>query len=145
MKIAIMTNPIVVGEYWELFPNTSFPSSGPNDDFLIENNAKKCSFLKDYDRLSETLVFCDPYEEGEWVYLVRAQALTQEQIDAEKELAWVNIRTTRNDLLADSDWTQMPDVSMPNKSEWATYRQSLRDITSLGDPRLGVTWPAKPA
>lgn len=35
----------------------------------------------------------------------------------------------RNSLLAASDWTQMPDVTIPNKQEWATYRQQLRDMT----------------
>jgi hypothetical protein len=54
------------------------------------------------------------------------------------ELGWVDQRTTemkydennslRLQYLADSDWTQMPDVTIPNKQEWATYRQQLRDM-----------------
>ena len=38
-------------------------------------------------------------------------------------------KTKRNELLANSDWTQMPDVSIVNKTEWAIYRQQLRDMT----------------
>lgn len=54
------------------------------------------------------------------------------------ELGWVDERTTemkyqenntlRLQYLADSDWTQLPDVDIPNKTEWATYRQQLRDM-----------------
>jgi hypothetical protein len=38
-------------------------------------------------------------------------------------------KTKRNQLLTASDWTQMPDVTIPNKAEWAAYRQQLRDMT----------------
>ena len=38
------------------------------------------------------------------------------------------IRNKRNELLKESDWTQLPDVNI-SKEEWATYRQALRDIT----------------
>lgn len=54
------------------------------------------------------------------------------------ELGWVDERTTemkyeqnnalRLQYLADSDWTQLPDVELANKAEWATYRQALRDM-----------------
>jgi len=40
------------------------------------------------------------------------------------------MRRSRNDLLKDSDWTQLPDVplSVQEKAEWAVYRQALRDV-----------------
>ena len=57
------------------------------------------------------------------------------------------LRTKRDELLASSDYTQMPDVTLTNQSAWDTYRQALRDlpqtystITSLDD----VTWPTPP-
>ena len=34
MQIAILTSPITVGDYRELFSNTSFPPSGPSDEFF---------------------------------------------------------------------------------------------------------------
>jgi hypothetical protein len=33
MQVAILTNPITVGDYRELFANTSFNSSGTSDEF----------------------------------------------------------------------------------------------------------------
>jgi hypothetical protein len=81
MQIAIIQNGVVtqIGEYQSLFPNTSFPSTGPNDDFLVENNAKKVNLFKPYDRATEKLVSVDPYEDGEFVYVVEVQPLTDEE------------------------------------------------------------------
>jgi len=45
-------------------------------------------------------------------------------------------------LLADSDWTQMPDVSLANKTDWDTYRQALRVIATA--PTVNPVWPIKP-
>ena len=43
------------------------------------------------------------------------------------------IRIQRNELLKESDWTQVNDcpLSDSKKQEWATYRQELRDLPSL--------------
>jgi hypothetical protein len=42
------------------------------------------------------------------------------------------IRSERDRLLKDSDWTQIPNspLSAEKVQEWATYRQQLRDITN---------------
>jgi hypothetical protein len=149
MKIAILSNPIVVGVYWELFPNTSFTNTGPTDEFLAENNAKQINMTKSHNPLTEKLESCDPYEEGSWVYIVRVVALTEEEIQMHKNSLWNNIRGVRNDKMSASDWTQLPDspLTSEKKLEWATYRQALRDITNQNiDPRVeGAVWPFKPA
>lgn len=81
MEIAIIQEGVVtqVGHYKTLFPNTSFPSTGPNDDFLGENSVKKVSRFKPYDNTTEKLVQADPYEEGDFVYVVAVQPLTEEE------------------------------------------------------------------
>lgn len=59
-------------------------------------------------------------------------------------LTWDDIRTERNSLLAQSDWTQLPDVPETLKAKWAVYRQQLRDITeAFATPDL-VVWPDTP-
>ena len=59
------------------------------------------------------------------------------------------VRSGRSELLAQSDWTQFPDspLNTTKKTEWAVYRQALRDVpetyaaaTSLDD----IIWPTKP-
>ena len=47
-------------------------------------------------------------------------------------------RKVRNGLLADSDWTVMPDspLSESKQTEWKTYRQKLRDLTKTVTPKF---------
>lgn len=54
------------------------------------------------------------------------------------------IRTTRNDMLKESDWTHTTDSTVANKQAWATYRQALRDITSQVGFPWTITWPVVP-
>tara|TARA_B110000483_G_scaffold4363_1_gene5121 strand:- start:215 stop:967 length:753 start_codon:yes stop_codon:yes gene_type:complete len=54
------------------------------------------------------------------------------------------IRVKRNNLLKSSDFTQIADVPF-YKSQWCTYRQALRDISSQEGFASGlVTWPEPP-
>jgi hypothetical protein len=46
--------------------------------------------------------------------------------------------------LKESDWTQLPDVNLPNLQEWVTYRQALRDITKQSTFPQTVVWPVPP-
>ena len=55
---------------------------------------------------------------------------------------WTMIRAERNKLLADCDWTQLPDAPV-NAAAWVTYRQALRDITEQANP-FNIIWPTKP-
>ena len=59
------------------------------------------------------------------------------------------VRTIRNGLLEESDWTQNSDspLTTEKKAEWATYRQALRDVpaTNLSVTDIdSVVWPTKP-
>lgn len=56
-----------------------------------------------------------------------------------------NLRTTRNILLTESDWTHVEDspLSEEKKTEWKNYRQELRDLTDLDDLTT-IVWPSKP-
>ena len=74
MNIAKLENgTITVGNYRELFPNTSFPVTGPNDDFFSENGCLKVSIFKEHDRATQMLVGCNPYVENGMVYTVEVQ------------------------------------------------------------------------
>lgn len=47
-------------------------------------------------------------------------------------------------LLRASDWTQLPDVPLATKEEWAVYRQALRDLTEQPGYPTNVIWPVEP-
>ena len=55
-----------------------------------------------------------------------------------------SITNKRNRLLAESDWTQMPDVAFSTKDQWAAYRQALRDLTAQPGFPDELTWPTAP-
>lgn len=57
------------------------------------------------------------------------------------------MRIARNDLLAASDWTQMSDSPLTDakKTEWATYRQALRDFPSSWTPADTANFPDQPS
>jgi hypothetical protein len=117
-----------VAHYKEIFSNTSFSASGPSDEFLAENGAKKVTVFKAHDRATQKLVSVDPYEEDGIVYTVSKAA---------------QIRSQRNQLLTASDWTQVLDAPI-DRTAWAAYRQALRDITSQEGFPASVQWPNDP-
>ena len=56
------------------------------------------------------------------------------------------MRTARNDLLAQSDWTQLADSPLTGskKTEWETYRQALRDFPASWTPADTAEFPKEP-
>jgi hypothetical protein len=67
---------------------------------------------------------------------------------------WVHLRFIRNDLLTQSDWTQLPDspLSTEKQLEWIFYRNNLRNLPdNIEDPKplaLNLnhpSWPIPPA
>lgn len=62
------------------------------------------------------------------------------------EMRWDSVKRRRNELLENSDWTQLLDspLSTEVRSAWATYRQQLRDIPQQNVEPENVVWPTQP-
>ena len=65
------------------------------------------------------------------------------------EVAMKDLRARRNKALADSDWTQLPDVGFnaAERNAWMIYRQALRDITNnieTAEQAKSISFPVKP-
>lgn len=67
-----------------------------------------------------------------------------EILEPEAEALWVQMRMRRNQLLIQSDWTQLSD-SPVDAAAWAAYRQELRDLPNTTADPTAVTWPTIPA
>jgi len=96
-----------------------------NDDLEVYENCTKV-----FQREDETTV----------------QISDEEMYAAAKKAKWDEIRLIRNNVLSESDWTQLPDITLTDeaKAAWLEYRQALRDlIDETGNP-FAVTWPEKP-
>lgn len=71
-------------------------------------------------------------------FVAPASPTAAEQLD--------KLRSKRDVYLSRSDWTQGADSPLTDaqKTEWATYRQALRDITETYSSIDDVVWPTKP-
>jgi hypothetical protein len=60
---------------------------------------------------------------------------------------WFQILAQRNDLLKETDWTQLPDIELTIEqvNEAKIYRQKLRDITKDFTNPDDVVFPTKPS
>jgi len=146
-----------IGEHTDLFPNISFPASGPPADWMTENSVMPVTMSRSYDRMTQKSTSVDPYIESGVVYLHKIEDLTDsEKAAVQKEVAdqtAARNREERNRRLAETDWMACSDVTMSN--DWKTYRQALRDITTHSNwPNLKVPdmdgsgdndWPVKPS
>lgn len=58
----------------------------------------------------------------------------------------VDQRAMRDDLLLKSDWTQTTDctLSAEKKTQWAAYRQQLREVPAQRGFPYDIKWPTKP-
>jgi len=85
---------------------------------------------------------------------------TYEEVKSEETkiiqgLPYKKLREERGNLLLQSDiygLTDFPFTSDTKKQEWMTYRQKLRDLPTVSEPKLdssnnlyNITWPTKPS
>ena len=63
----------------------------------------------------------------------------QQDLDGQSQ----TVRQIRNDLLQQSDWTQLPDAQV-DKIAWVAYRQALRDVPLQPEFPWTVVWPNTP-
>lgn len=98
----------------------------------------------DTDRVHNPKAFDDAPPSG-WTYWAPGEnpVRTPDEV-LRKE--WARVRAQRNKLLAQSDWTVLPDVPLSTEArqQWETYRQALRDVTDQADP-FNIVWPTRPA
>lgn len=87
---------------------------------------------------------------------VTSYAVNQEALDAwsaehpdpdPTEALAVEVRSQRDELLADTDWTQVLDapIDATSREAYRTYRQALRDIPEQPGFPGDIIWPELPA
>ena len=78
-------------------------------------------------------------------YLEWAKTNTAEAAD-EDILTWDSIRSTRDQILRDTDWTMTTGATV-DQAQWAAYRQNLRDLPQTYKDKTpdDVVWPTQPS
>jgi hypothetical protein len=140
------TYPYSVGQLRRDNPNVSFPKHIP-DDVLADWGVRPVNPVPvpNYNERTQWANQNDtPHIEGEeWFLGWTITDKTAEEIEQYDDAAAEMVRVQRNELLSESDWTQVADAPV-DQAAWATYRQALRDITAQEGFPLSVTWPTKP-
>jgi hypothetical protein len=144
---SVDTYPYSIGQLRRDNPNTSFPKQVPEETMAAYGMYPVgYEAAPEYDSSTHYLEHSNVPElkDGEWVLTKTVVALTAEQIQAATDAKAAEVRTKRDSLLAETDWTALSDVTM--SAEMATYRQALRDITTHANfPNLAEEdYPVKP-
>jgi len=131
-----------------LFPETSFPDTGPDAAWLADSGVYPVEEHLYFDATAYKRNGINPTLRDGTVYTAELVALTdddkaQREADRMAQLASV-AREQRNRLLAGCDWTQLVDYLKLDKSEWTVYRQALRDITKQAGFPSVIIWPIAP-
>jgi hypothetical protein len=86
-------------------------------------------------------------KQGEqWVEEWISTPATPEEIAERTDSKAAEVRSIRNQKLADSDWTQLADSPLDpdGKGAWALYRETLRMIPQQAGFPWNVQWPPEP-
>jgi len=132
--------PYSIGQLRQDNPQVSFPETIPADT-LAEYDVYEVVATEPptYDDSAYNIEQSIELVDGVWTQTWVLVEHTPEDIERQ----WANIRSERNQYLAECDWTQLPDAPV-DAAEWAAYRQDLRDITTQQNP-FDIQWPEKPA
>jgi hypothetical protein len=81
MKIAkLIDGELTIFDHSSLFPHTSFPSSGPNDDFLLENDVFKVIDYMPFDSETQKLQQVEPYLYENIVFTVSVVSMGPDEL-----------------------------------------------------------------
>lgn len=131
IKYIIHSNDYADGDVWNYLLVKAFDTSLSDSQFLERKYYRDGQFLDKPEKPNGSY----RWEGYQWVLDVEALQF--------------GIRAKRNALLRDTDWTQMPDAPLTEqqRTAWAIYRQSLRDVpqNNLNAESIDdIIWPTKP-
>jgi len=138
--------PYTIGNLRRDNPNTSFPKR-PSDAMLAEWGMQPVTKTDrpDVDHTKNVTEGTPVLNGDAWTQVWEVTDATAEEIAQRTEDQASSVRSTRDQLIADTDWMALSDNTLT--PEWATYRQALRDITDHANfPWLNdEDWPVKPS
>lgn len=127
-----------------IFPNTSFPIPLTQADLPEGYVIVETTYPPETNINQKAIPAAPILQDEKWIQSWDIVDLTTEELAKRIEGIAQDARMTRNQLLADSDWTQVADAPV-DKTAWAAYRQALRDITNQSGFPLNIIWPEKPS
>ena len=140
------TYPDNVGQLRRDNPNTSFPKEIP-DEMLESYGILSVTYadMPSIDNRTQTVEqeATPSLVSGAWTVGWTTSNKTAEEVQEYDDNQAATVRSQRDGLLAQSDWTQVADAPV-DATAWATYRQALRDITDQAGFPNDINWPTQP-
>jgi hypothetical protein len=140
----VVKYPYSYGELKKDNPNVSFPKE-PNDDLFLDWNVFKIK-RTDYPVVDYTKNVKEETPQkinNVWTQVWDVFNASEDEIEQRTEEESNNVRSERDGLLMESDWTQVLDAPV-DRSTWAVYRQLLRNVPGQPGFPWNVSWPEKP-
>ena len=140
----VVEYPVYPGDIMLRYPNTSFtePFVAPEGYvFVADVQYPQIDYTKNASLGTPVQI------DGIWTAVWDVTDATPEQITERTDQKASDVRAQRNNLLAQSDWTQLGDAPLDSHTKllWAQYREELRDVTQQTGFPWNVVWPTKPA
>lgn len=138
-----------IGQLRKDNPNTSFPKNIP-DELLAEFGVYPATVAEvpTFTDRTQTITQNETATQvnGAWVYGWTVVDKTAEEVTAYDIAKGVTVRSQRDELLASCDWMAIKafEAGTGVATEWATYRQALRDVSAQAGFPNDITWPKKP-
>lgn len=137
--------PYTAGDLRRDNPNISFPRQIPMETMVSHGMVEVTQKATPEHNPTTQYVEFGPvpeFENGAWVLQPAIREFNEDQLADRLVSEAANVRSTRNALLAETDWAALSDVTIT--PEMAAYRQALRDITLQPGFPHDVSWPTKP-
>ena len=58
---------------------------------------------------------------------------------------WISVRDLLKEMLANTDWRDLPSYPGADQAAWRTYRQALRDVPQTYANAVDVVLPTEPS
>lgn len=137
---AVAQYPYTVTDLRRAHPNVSFPVK-PSDAALLEFGLHRVHPTAPPSTPEHRVVVEDApvLQNGQWTQTWVVRDRTADETQAQSD----SVREHRTRLLAESDWTQLPDAPV-DSAAWAVYRQALRNVPNQVGFPWTVDWPVTP-
>ena len=108
-----------------------------------DENGNLCSILMKEDG---QVIWSIPLEVGNRHYDEYLEWAKTNTVEAADGLTWDDIRSKRNNILRETDWTMTTGATV-DQAQWAAYRQVIRDIPQTYKDKTpdDVVWPTQPS
>lgn len=141
----VITYPYAINDLRKDNKNVSFKLNMTEEDLASWGVYKVNIIPKPTDYTKNIYEGTPQIVDGEYQQVWVQDDATEEEINDKINLKWLEIRDHRNTLLSECDWTQFQDspITGSKLTEWQTYRQELRDLTTNENP-FTLVWPTQP-